>query len=154
MIDNVLLLGVNVMNGNSQVINGYKFSETTAGEIKPGTLVSMDSNGNVKLASSTNANVLGIAGYKGIGDKDVAVIRSGIGVGVRVKSSASSTLIGKQVYIDATSYELTDAAGTTSDPNISTRAKFTSNKQTVALNLRTNERESGNFAMVDFVGGL
>jgi hypothetical protein len=141
-----VLLGVPKIRGNSDIINNYSFSEASANDVQAGVAAYLNSDGGVKKLT-TSKMILGVFGYKGAG-KEVAVIESGKGVGVKVLSTSSTSLVGKRVYVDPTTFLFTDTPTT-----LPTNAIFTSDKQ-AGVNMSDSSLNTTDSATIDFVGGI
>lgn len=146
-----VLLGATTTTKN--YIMPFDFKEEAGKEVKAGTPLMLDTDGSVKKITASG-DLFGIAGYKQKSSNEVDVIRKGVGIGVILDSGASSSLIGKKVYIDKTNLLFTDVASTGADEslvnNIPTNAIFTSDR-TDGKNLTNSSLNATYAALIDLV---
>lgn len=135
-----LVLATPILRGKTDGITNYEAD----GSVDAGLAVSLDDNGVVRKFNGSKA-LSGVSGYLEA-NKRQSVIKTGLGVTVRVATDAAPA-IGVKAYVDpATGLFTTDSTKT------STRAVFMSEKSD-AINARTRETVA-DCAVVDFEGGL
>lgn len=135
-----LVLATPILRGKTDGITNYEAD----GSVGAGLAVSLDDNGVVQKFDGSKA-LTGVSGYLEA-NKRQSVIKTGLGVAVRVAAGATPA-IGVKAYVDpATGLFTTDSTKT------ATRAVFMSEKSD-AINARTRETVA-DCAVVDFEGGL